>query len=249
MTGIGYVALLMLMMLGGIPSWDTWISTIMWCLWMLCVLGQIVFTLMAEVAFILAYISLETQYRGCMVEFSHGHALFNVILPAMLFHPAFISRSLAVLVYFGALYFGMARGREEDPSELGDSLLLPALFIVGPGALVGVVYFMFTLSVIFSLVFFVPIPLTLMFFALLAWFFLNLARSFFHECSRGLVGMGCVAKIVNKFIFQQVDGMLWWLDVNLESSIAETAEQFAFAFAAPMVLGLSFAPFFISASG
>ena len=249
-TGLGYISLMMLLMLGGIPSIDNPVSAFMWTLWMLCVLAQVVFTTLAEVAFILAYASLESQYRDCMVEFSHGHALFNVILPVMLFHPAFISRTLAVFAYCIALGLGLVRAKvisSLSSEAFGPCVYYSAGIFIGPGALVGCFYFIFTLTVLFVVAFFLPMSISLLALAAVAYAFLLVVLFASNKCSEylknedsdSIVRKAGVAKILHKFILRQVDSMLWWISPNAEGGNGMPVNLF---FGVPIVVGLAAAP-------
>uniref|UniRef100_A0A7S2BJX3 Uncharacterized protein n=2 Tax=Florenciella parvula TaxID=236787 RepID=A0A7S2BJX3_9STRA len=214
--------LVLLLQLGGVPATDTYIGAFMWFLWMLCVLSQLAFTLLAEVALMMAYFNLENQYRHCMVEFDHGHALFNVIIPCMLIHPEFVVRHVALFTYYLALIWGGLSAGILPEGSHNNPVAIAGLVLFLPGTLIVGAYFIFTLSFLYGLVFFVPMVLALLLFAFLLLEFLYVlkycvggADVYLEDDDRrkSLEGtiQGAIAGSASTLnIAKQLRSMLWW---------------------------------------
>ena len=102
------------------------------------------------------YISMEAQYRDCMVELPTGHAILNATLPVMLFHPVLLSQLMAMLGQVHAILTALhtAEFFQVDPRVW---LRRYAVAKLGPYFTLVFGFFVCTLSFVFSYVFYLPL--------------------------------------------------------------------------------------------
>ena len=102
------------------------------------------------------YISMEGQYRDCMVELSTGHAILNATLPVMLIHPVLVSQLMAMLGQVHAILTALhtAEFFQVDPRAW---LRRYAVGVLGPYFTLVFGYFVCTLSFVFGYVFLLPL--------------------------------------------------------------------------------------------
>ena len=102
------------------------------------------------------YISMEAQYRDCMVELPTGHAILNATLPVMLFHPMLLSQLMAMLGQVHAILTALHTA-EFFPVDPRAWLQRYEVAVLGPYFTLVFGFFVCTLSFVFSYVFFLPL--------------------------------------------------------------------------------------------
>ena len=102
------------------------------------------------------YISMEGQYRDCMVELPTGHAILNATLPVMLIHPVLVSQLMAMLGQVHAILTALhtAEFFQVDPRAW---LRRYMVGVLGPYFTLVFGYFVCTLSFVFGYVFLLPL--------------------------------------------------------------------------------------------
>ena len=109
---------------------------------------QWVTTASSAISLVFGYISMEAQFRPCMVELGSGDALLNTTLPVVLFHPVLLSLLMNMLSLVHAILVALhVAGAELDPKGW---LLRYALAALGPYFTFGLAYWFATLSVVFG---------------------------------------------------------------------------------------------------
>ena len=141
---------------GGIPSTTKdddeksrwYLGCFAWTAWVACVALQWVTTASSAISLVFSYISMEAEFRPCMVELGSGDALLNTTLPGMLFHPVLLSLLMNMLSLVHAIIMALrVAGVELDTSRW---LLRYAVAVLGPYFTFGVAYYFATLSFVFG---------------------------------------------------------------------------------------------------
>ena len=102
----------------------------------------------SAISLVFGYISMEAQFRPCMVELSSGDALLNATLPVMQFHPVLLSLLMNMLSFVHAILMALhVAGVELDPKAW---LMRYAVSALAPPLLCSVGYWVVTKSLVFG---------------------------------------------------------------------------------------------------
>ena len=157
---------------------------------------------------------------GAFYGFFTNAAFFSAVIPSLLFHPTFVAKNAALIIYAFVIFQGLAAaGFAVDVDRL---TVKYAWIMVAPLASIGTLYLVFTASFVFSAFFFVPMSACLLLTLLALWGFLKLIN-------RGSAASRIVTinetKLDLKYInpLKPLHGALWWLPDEWIFPIKESA--------------------------
>jgi hypothetical protein len=143
--------------------------------------------------------------------------LFAAIVPSLLFHPTFVAKNAALCLYAFIFLQGIAAaGFVIDTDK---AMLLYASVTCAPLLAIGVVYFFFTASFVFSVFFFVPMVLCLTGIFIVYWRALKVVKEAIE--GPGIVDIQGAEVDCGTFI-KPLEGTLWWLPNSSSSILSDT---------------------------
>jgi len=165
-----------------------------------------------------AFCSVSTVLGAFYGSFTDS-TFFAAIVPSLIFHPTFVARNAALSVYAFIIFQGIAASKIYA-FNIDKAMQLYAIVMVAPLLATGIFYFVFTVSVIFSIVFFVPMSLCLAGVFLVSWYVLTVAKKRSREYRRiALQSVECDLCDLNPL--KLLDGSLWWIPSSLISTIVD----------------------------
>jgi hypothetical protein len=166
------------------------------------------FEKMSVMAFLAGLCSCFGAFYGSFT----GSPLFNAIIPSLIFHPTFLAKNAALCVYAFTIFQGIAAtGYATDIDKL---MRLYASVMIAPLMAIGVLFFIFTISFIFSFIFFAPIALCLAGVFAVCWLTLDATKKSSKEPSIN------ITQSINVYNpLSPLHGSLWWLPDGESASL------------------------------